>query len=220
MDPDARRRALQQLKAGHAPFSYGPLRKHMPDVMHAQPPLVRTPDVSWEVLKPTIVADCKTEEEATSNTDAGKLLYDWVRGEGYEVIQEDFDRFPLGIGDYVSYWANAVLVRGDELLLTCHDFRRSGGYTDIGRLFAFSVMHAHIRELRHDLREARLAVLQFEQKPRSSRIIRVSYADGATLLSYDAIIRMAVETYATWREVLEERADAARRTGTDDDWWG
>ncbi len=221
MQPAARRRALENLTAGFAPFSYRPLRKRLLDVMNAQPPLVRALDLPWSTLKRLIAADCRSDGELEANTDAGHLLYRFVREEGFEVVQEDFGLFPLGIGDYLSYWANAVLVRGDELILTCHDFRRGGGYTEAAKRFAFSVMHAQIRELRDDLRGARLALLQFEQKPSSARTITVSYADEATLFTYDDIIRMAVETYATWREVLEEQAHAARRTGThDDDWWG
>jgi hypothetical protein len=220
--PDARRTKLMRLKGGRPPFTYGPTRKHTSCILNAQPPLVAVADTPWSLLEGELKRDCKGNLDGiAANLEVAKLMYDYAREHGYEAEQVNFDGFPLSIGEKLTYWFNAVLIKDGQLILAGTDFRRSGGYTKAGLKFAFSVMHEQIRAQNPtDFGSAKLGMFRFPQEPKEDRRIHLDIWGEGELFSYDEIIQRSLDTYTTWAEVLEERAEEARKTGTDDGgWW-
>jgi len=221
MTPESRRRALLQMKAGHAPFSYAPVRTALGDILNAQPGLVVVRPTSWAAVERKVARLARSLVEARANIDVGKLLYEYLAEQEVAALVREFEGFSLGIGQVVRYWPDAVLLVGGVPVLPCFDFRRSGGLTEVGRRFVFSIMNEKFRALSGDFAEARFVIFQLTQEPRQSRIVRSFFADGISLFSYDEIIQMAADTNRLWREILEERAEETRKTGTaDSGWWG
>lgn len=221
LNSDERFKRLRRMKAGRPPFSYKPTRNHESCLLNAQPSLpISVPDTDWETVARLVTKDCGNNPDGVvANLDVSKLLYDYVREHGIVAWQKGHGGFPLSIGVSLRYWLNAVLVQDGQLIIAGTDFRRSGGYTKAGLKFACSVMHEHIRAQNpKDFGEARLAMFRFPQEPKEDRTIHLEFWDESPLLSYDEIVQLSLETYATWGEVLEEQAQDARRTGTGG-WW-
>lgn len=183
--------------------------------MNAQPSLPwPAPATDWEHIEARLRRSAPTEEGFAANVEVTSLLFDLVRGDGFEAQQFDVGRMPIGVGESVAYWVNAVLIRDQEIILPFFDHRRAKGLTQIARTFVFSMMREHLAARHPDL-EARLAIFQFPQQG-DERSIRLSMHEPCSgLLPFDALDAAVTETYAIWREVLEERSDEARKTGTD-----
>ncbi len=212
---DEKRSRLLRHRSGRARFSYDPARAVLLDVVNAQSSLPwRAPATPWEHIEHRLRRDAPTDESFQANLEVTELLFGLVNAEGYEALQFDIGRLPVGVGETVAYWINAVLVKEGNAVLPFFDHRRAKGLTAIARTFVFSMMREHLSARHPDL-DATLAIFQFPQEG-DDRAIRVRQLDAAEkLLSYEALDAAVSETYTIWREILEERLDEARRTGTD-----
>lgn len=216
--PDARRKALVKFKSGFPQFSYEPTRRRLPEITNAQPSLLSLGDTDWSKLE-ACFKKLKNEEEAASNIEVSKLLYDFIREQKYLAVMETFGKLPLGGGVSISYWADAIFFGPDGPTIFGFDFRRAGGFNEAARRFAFSAQHEHIRQRGDDYATAKLGLLQFPPMRNGARKVRPEFANEMELIPYEELIQMARETYSIWFEILEEREDEARRTGTGGSWW-
>lgn len=217
---DEKRSRLRRHRAGRAPYSYDPARAVLLDVINAQARLpFPAPATPWDQIEARLRRAAPSDESFDANKEVTELLFALVRGHGYSAAQIDIGRMPVGVGETVAYWINAVLVRGDEVILPFYDHRRAKGLTELGRKFVFSVMREHLAARHPDL-DARLAIFQFPQEG-DDRAIKLRLDDpSAAKLTYEQLDAAVTETYAIWREVLEERQEDARRTGTGGGFWG
>lgn len=211
---DEKRSRLRRLRAGHAPYSYDPARSVLLDVVNAQGALpLPVPPTSWAQIEALLRRAAKSDDGFLANKEVTRLLYDLVQREGLSATQIDIGRMPVGVGETVAYWINAVLVRGDEAILPFFDHRRAQGLTELGRTFVFAMMREHLAARHPDL-EARFAIFRFPQEGSDRAIKFLLHDPGERRLGYEELDAAVTETYAIWREVLEERLDEARRTGT------
>jgi hypothetical protein len=96
------------------------------------------------------------------------------------------------------------------------DYRRTFRLTAAAKRFAASVMHHAIRlQNPADFGMARLAVFQFPQPDKSdSRVSSLELVSDANLYDREQLAVMIAETFEMWDEVLAERTEKARRSGT------
>lgn len=216
---DAKRAALMRLKGGFSPFSYNPTRKHLSAILNAKPILLMDePDVTWEAVKSAVEKSAASHPKGIApNLEVSQMLFDLVRAGEMRAIEHGLGSFQAGPGQKLQYWSDAYIVRGEDLIIPGFDFRRQNGLGALALKFAFSVSHAHVRESSSDFSDALLGVFQFQQLPNQQRTARlIQHAESSHLFTYEEIIQMSNETTAIWREINEERADEAKRSGTED----
>lgn len=214
LDRDAKWKALQKQKTGFSPWSYDPVRGCSPDILNLQFELLGpSPDTSLAKIERTIRKKAKHPDALAANLETARLFYHLVRERGITASAVDFRRFGTRPGDSVAYWLNAILVYQDQLLIPFPDFRRSVGMNAEARRFAASIAREHISAPYQEFSAAKLAVFQFPQSG-DVRTALMRVVDDSALYSADELAGMIAETYEMWAEVLVDRAEEARRSGT------
>lgn len=214
-----KRTALRRL-LGDPRFSYRSLRMVESDILGVGlrlPMSVGDPPLDGILREVTRLS--KRGDERASCIQVARLFYQLVRAERFRATPEDFLPLQLGLGVPVSFCAQAVLGGGEASVVVATNYRRTP-LAGAGLRFALSVMHEQSRALNPDLRSARLGMVQFPQPRKAERYGTITYGDGADLFSYDSLVSMTGETLDIWTEVQEAAAEEARKTGTDDGWWG
>lgn len=221
MTLDGRRRALVGLLSGHAPFSYKPLRRNLPDLLGMHHRLLRVERPPLDVTLRQIAKVARSPREEQANVELAVLLDHGLKSEAIEAQEEQFRRLPLAIGVSLGFCADAILTRGDQVLVPAFNLRRTPLAGPALR-FALSVMHEQSRALNADLASARLALIQFPHPKNGVRHMSIARTDGVPLYSYEELARMAADTQSTWVELLEAAQEEVRKTGTDGSagWWG
>jgi hypothetical protein len=211
---DEKRKALEQMRLGHPPYSYGPVRGTIADILNVQSdligPMPRTP---WERIEATIRRRAHNDAEERANLRVAEGLFSFV-GEN-EIVGRRHDIFPLqlGVGTKVVFWQPVILTVGDRAIIPFLDPRRVKRLTGQGRRFVFSMMHERIRAADPDFASVTLAIVQFALSVEGPRLPVLFTDRGVALFSFDELDQMVSETYAMWREVCEGRAADARRRG-------
>lgn len=183
-------------------------------------PFSVSPPTLDEVLS-AITARSRKGKELESCLELGKLFHALVQQERFLATPREFGHLQLAVGVSVNYCADVILSQaGSAPLIAGINYRRRP-YTTTGLQFAFSAMHEQSRALDRDLQSARLVMVQFPQPSRNRpRYTSMTLADGFDLIEYRRLAAMASATDALWNEMQEEEVEKARRTGTDQDWWG
>jgi hypothetical protein len=211
---DEKRRALDQMRLGHPPYSYAPVRGTISDVLNVQSdligPMPRTP---WDRIEDTIRRRSHSDAEERANLRVAEGLFDFVTAN--EIVGRRHDIFPLqlGIGTKVVFWQPVILTVGERAIIPFMDPRRAKRLTEQGRRFVFSMMHERIRAADPDFADVSLAIVQFARSEKGPRIPVLFTDRGVELFTFDDLDQMVSETYEMWREVCEERAVDARRRG-------
>lgn len=212
---DQQRKQLEQMRFGRPPFSYAPLRACFHDIFNVQPELFGpVPPTDWSQIEATLRRKSKTSDELKANLAVAKGLHQFAQKAGMRGRQQDFFQLAMSMGQKVSYWLPMVLAHEGQPIVPFIDPRRSRGLNKEGRRFAFSMMHERIRAADPDFEQVRLAIIQFGDLDEDQRYPRVHTDKGVTLFALDELEQMVATTYSLWAEVLEERADEARRSGT------
>ncbi|MEH2590981.1 type VI toxin-antitoxin system SocB family DNA replication inhibitor toxin [Bradyrhizobium sp. AZCC 1721] len=211
---DEKRRALDQMRLGHPPYSYSPVRATISDVLNVQSDLIGPmPRAPWEKIQATIRKRSDSDAEERANLRVAEGLFDFVSEKA--IIGRRHDIFPLqlGIGTKVVFWQPVILTVGERAIIPFLDPRRAKRLTAQGRRFVFSMMHERIRAADPDFADVALAIVQFALSEKGPRVPVVSLDQGVELFTFDELDHMVSETYEMWREVCEERAADARRRG-------
>jgi hypothetical protein len=215
---DQKRAALKQMKFGHPPYSYQPMRRSMLDILNVEAgPLGVVPRAPWQDVADQIGKASRSVEEADANLAVAFALYSYATAANVAGRRHDFFPLAIGVSEKVSFWLPAVIALDGRPLVPFIDPRKAKKLTSDGRRFAFSVMHERIRAADPDFAEVELGILQFgvSSDDRKIRMPRLFTAHDVALFDFDAIDAMVRETYQIWREILEEReAEARRGTGT------
>lgn len=214
---DQKRAALRQMKLGHPPYSYQPMRRSMLDILNVEAgPLGVVSRAPWQQVADQISKVSRSAEEAEANVAVALALYGYATAEGIAGRRHEFFPLAIGVSEKVSLWLPAVIAIGGKPLVPFIDPRRTKKLTSEGRRFAFSVMHERIRAADPDFAEVELGILQFggNSEDRKTRTPRLFTARDVALFDFEAIDAMVRETYQLWREVLTEREAEARRRGT------
>ncbi|TPP09428.1 type VI toxin-antitoxin system SocB family DNA replication inhibitor toxin [Rhizobium glycinendophyticum] len=216
LSDDMKRSALRQMKSGFSTFSYKPVRLAFSDIFNVQlgmfGPVSPTP---WAALESQLTKACKAGAELRNNLQIGKALYDYATSRSIKGRHHDFFPMPMGVGKKVTFWLPMVLALDSKPYAIFIDPRRSKGLTQLGRRFAFSMMHERIRAADEDFADINLGIIRFEDDE-GGRSVRFFSDEGISLYSLDELESMVASTYRIWQEVYEERTAEARskRTGT------
>lgn len=210
------RKALLQMRGGHAPFSYEPLRKSFADILNVTPVLFGATDLTeWSKIEASIRRARTTPEGIDANLAAAKALYEFASD--HAIVGRPHEFFPMqtGGGQAVKLWHSMLLtLDGSKAIVPFIDPRRSKKLTSEARRFAFSMMHERIRIADPDLAAVELAVVQFTAPEKGPRKARLYTAEGQPLFSLGDLEDMIATTYRLWTEICQERAAEARRKGT------
>ena len=212
---DQQRKLLEQMRFGRPPFSYGPLRACFHDIFNVQPELFGpVAPTDWTQIEATLRCKSKSSDELKANLAVAKGLHQFALTADMRGRQQDFYPLAMSMGQKVSYWLPMVLAYEEQPIVPFIDPRRSRGLSKEGRRFAFSMMHERIRAADPDFEEVRLAIIKFGDFDEDRRHPKVHTDEGVMLFTRDELEQMVTTTYSLWTEVLEGRADEARRFGT------
>ena len=212
---DEKRRALEQIRLGHPPYSYAPMRSATSDLLNVQSdligPMPRTP---WDKIEQTIRKRSRSDNEQQANLRVAQGLFSYV--DENRVVGRRHEIFPLGlgVGTKVVFWQPVILTLSARPVIPFLDPRRAKSLTAEGRRFVFSVMHERIRAADPDFADVSLAIVQFTRSDKGPRQPVVFKDNAVQLFTFDQLDEMVRETYEIWLEVCEERAaDVRRRAG-------
>lgn len=212
---DQKRRALEQIRLGHPPYSYAPVRENLSDLLNVQADLLGSlPRTPWQKIKGTICRRARTDSEEDANVRVAEGLFTYA--DQHEVTGRHHEIYPLalGVGTKVVFWHPVVLTLKKRPIIPFFDPRRTKALTVQGRRFVFSVMHERIRAADPDFAEVALGIVQFSLSEKGLREPLLFTDDSVKLFTFDELDQMVRETYEMWREVCEERAaDVRRRAG-------
>jgi hypothetical protein len=209
---DLKRRALEQMRLGRPPYSYGPMRGSLSDLTNVQAdltgPMGRTP---WKKIAEVISRAAKSDLEEEANLCAAEGLFNF--SEAANLVGRRHDIFPLalGVSTKVSYWQPAILTLDGKPTIPFYDPRRAKALTSDGRRFVFSVMHERIRAADPDFADVGFAIFQFSKPAKGARTPMLSYDHSFELFGFDDLEEMVRETYQLWNEVCEDKAADLRR---------
>lgn len=214
--PEAmKRKSLEQVKGGRPPFSYRPSRSCHHDILNVQPDLFGPVDPTpWAVIEEKLARRCRSDVEFENNFRVARGLYDFASSGRIMGRKHEFFPLAMGVGHKVVFWLPMILALEGKPHAIFVDPRRNLGLNAEGRRFVFSMMHERIRAADEDFADLRLAIVRFGEPEDDRRDVKL-YADrGVDLFSLDELETIVTSTYEMWREVLEEREQAARRNAT------
>lgn len=209
---DMKRRSLEKMKGGFAPFSYSPFRAFYHDIFNIQPAMFGPVGMTeWKVVQQNIRRKSRTDEECAHNLLVARGLHEYVSRERIKGRAHDFRTMAMGAGGRVSLWCPMILEVESRPLVPFIEPRRSYGLGAEGRRFAFSMMHEHIRAADEDYAEVCFGIIKFGESDGQRRPVTLHKDDGVRLFSLDELAAMVAATYRIWREVLDEREADTRR---------
>jgi len=212
MPREQKRRALEQMKLAWPPFSYGPMRRSALDILNIQAgPLATGTRTPWQVIEADIRAHSKSSNETNANLCVAEALYFFAEERKFTGRRQEFFALPIGVSEKVTYWSPAIVVIDGRPSVLFIDPRRTRKLSADGRRFVFSVMHERIRVADPDLAQIGLGIIQFANLEDDVRAPSLHTDDGIDLIDFDTLDSMVRETYALWREVLQEREEDSRR---------
>ncbi|ASP97024.1 hypothetical protein GOC87_04635 [Sinorhizobium meliloti] len=212
LSDDLKRSALRQMKGGFSTFSYKHVRACFGDVFNLQigmlAPVQPTP---WEKINERLARTCKSGDELKNNLQIAKALHDYAALSNIAGRRHEFFPMGMGIGRKISLWLPMVLAIEGKPYAIFIDPRRNKGLTELGRRFAFSMMHERIRAADEDFAGINLGIIRFFDNSAGGRSVKLYSDEGVELYSLDELEAMVASTYRIWQEVAEEREAEIRR---------
>lgn len=209
---DQKRNALEQIRYGHPPYSYAPVRGNLSDLLNVQAGMVGAlPRTPWARIEREIRRRSVSDAEEAANLRVARGLFDYA--DERRLSGRHHDIFPLALGTTIKvvFWHPVVLSIDKRPLVPFFDPRRAKALTVQGRRFVFSVMHERIRVADPDFAEVRLGIFQFSRSEKGPRVPILFTDAGVTLFTFEELDQMVRDTYELWREVCEGRAADTRR---------
>jgi hypothetical protein len=216
---DQKWNALKQMKLGHPPYSYQPMRRSLLELLNVEAgPLGAVARAPWREIAEEIAKRAKSDAEEIANLGVAHALYSFANDHSVVGQRQEFFPLAIGLSGKVSYWVPAVISVDGRPTIPFVDPRRAKRLTAEGRRFAFSVMHERIRVADPDFAEVELGIVQLAAHEDDDGVVvrmpKLHTAAGVELFDFDTIDLMVRETYEIWRAVLTEREAEARRKGT------
>jgi hypothetical protein len=209
---EQKRNALEQLRLGFPPYSYGPVRASLSDILNVQAGMLGAlPRTPWAKIKDTIRKRATKDSEEMANLRVAEGLFDYAEQNALAGRHHEIFPLALGVGTKVVFWHPVVLSIDKRPLVPFFDPRRTKALTKQGRRFVFSVMHERIRAADADFEDVAMAVVQFALSEKGPREPIFHLDEGVTRFSFEELDMMVRETYEMWNEVCEERAAETRR---------
>lgn len=213
---DMKRSQLMQMKGGFSPFSYKPVTTCYPDIFNVQSGMFgASPATPWKQIQAQVIRASRLGDEQRNNLQVAKALYEFASNAGAIARRHDFFPMHIGVGKKVSFWLPMVLAVDEQPHAIFIDPRRSKGLTELGRKFAFSMMHERIRAADADFAAINLGIIQFRDDKDDGRTVRLFTDHEVELFDFSELESMVSSTYRIWQEIHEEREVIRRKdTGT------
>ena len=143
LSKDEKRLALRRLHLGVPPFSYDPVKHSWGDILNMQPGMFGPAKATaWEEIEKAISRRSRPGVERDNNLSVAYALHQRAISDGWRSKQHDIYPLTLASGLKLEYWLRLVLVFDGRPLVPHFDPRRSNlRLSEVGRRFAFSVMH-------------------------------------------------------------------------------
>ncbi|MDB5911313.1 MAG: hypothetical protein JWP34_5430 [Massilia sp.] len=207
-----KRNALEAFKLGIVTITYAPVRSRLPDLFNVQPALFgEAAPTDWDTVERLVTRQCRSDDEKVANLLVASALHQFANDHDIFSRQHDFYPMAMRVGQQVEYWLRLVTLVDDSPMVLFVDPRRSRRLSEVGRRFAFSMMHERIRVADPDMSEVRLGIVQLGAVKDGRRVPRLYTDERAELYNFDDLEAMVGETYEIWRDVSERRDDETRR---------
>jgi hypothetical protein len=203
---------LKQVKGGGQGPNYNPTRAQFPGIVNRQPGVFKSERDSWGTVRKHIETACRSPEEWEMNEPVAQQLYDYCAEEGVRAIEVEGYPISFSVGPKLMCWSPAVFLYRDRATIPFLDLRRSRNLHREGMRCIFSLQHHALRVNNPDYADVTFQVFKFEKD--ESRTIRVHEEEGRWLFTYEQLEAMIARTQRLWFDVLAEREEEIRRTGT------
>lgn len=215
-EPLFRQRALlEQMRDGHPPISYAPVRSGIHDILNVQPEMFgQVSPTAWATVQALIKKKSRSEEEEISNLRVALGLHRFATETQIFGRELSFPPLAMGMGRGVVYWDKMVLYLNGRPLIPFFDPRRTRGMTSNARRFAFSMMHERIREADPYYNGVTFGIFQFGDVRGDCRKVTLHTDEEAKRYTLDQMEEMVNATYQLWREVLTAREEEAHRAAS------
>lgn len=208
LDDAQQRHELAAISGNGGYAFYEGVKNNYGAIFNVQPPLFRTPKLTWQQIKTQIRASCTSsrKSEVERNQEVGKALYQYARAHNVVGAEVHFRPLALGMFGTVMFSLPIMLKIDGKNAIPFIDARQTKGLTEAGRRFVFSVNHTHIREQHPDYAGVGFVIFQFPNIPRSPLKAVAHFDGGVELWDTKAIEEMVNRTYRTRVEVLKRAA--------------
>ncbi|WP_430475909.1 type VI toxin-antitoxin system SocB family DNA replication inhibitor toxin [Thalassospira lucentensis] len=219
---DEQIKQLRLIREKEIRMSYQQLRSVLPELFNMGSDLLGPSKPSpWKFIAKRLQKKCRRGIELEANLRAAKSLYQYANSEGIHALKQEFPPLRLGIHQEVRFWQQMLILIDGKPFIPFIEPRTSYGLSNDGRVFAFSMMHEHIRASDPDYSDVGFTIFQLGKPSKNpdtgekTRSTRVYFDHSVDLLSMEELEKMAATTYGLWAEVLAEKdAPAAPATGT------
>lgn len=198
--------------------SYEPYRRHNGDALNEQYPLLEDDREATplSMLEAAVAKACKGDADLLAmNLAVARATHRYAVEHEIEARREEVRRLTLPFGHSYDFGMPMILIYADgRMVAVFPDLRRKEPLTATGRRFVFSAMHQRWRENYPDLLSIGLESWRYADN--EIRTVKAIPCEEQDLISYDAIMADAKETYEIWHEVLREGDDRRRGGGGDD----
>lgn len=200
-----KRKRLETHKLTGGAWSYDPAKTKQFTLANPTNPLgLRSAGPTIEQVKLELAKQCYCKDQLESCREIIDLFGGWLKAEAQDAYEARIPDMAVGALGNVRYWENFALVIEGRSTFIWSDCRRQRGLSEIGRKFAFSMMHEQIRIGYPDFFDANLCILQYPSNDDNSRYVKPHFVPDS-LFDLKELSSMVEETYAIWSEVLDER---------------
>lgn len=206
------RHALKQVKGSGQGPNYNPTRSQFPGIVNRQPGVFASERDTWQIVEKHIKAASRSGEEQDLNLPVARQLYDYCVAESVQAVELDGFPISFSVGPKLLCWSPALFLYSDRMTVPFLDLRRSRRLHREARRCIYSLQHHALRVNNPDYQDVTFEIFQFE--PNKGRSIRALPEDNCWLFSYEQLEQMITQTQNLWFDVLVNREEEARRTGT------
>ncbi len=216
LDPQSQWTQLKRLRNFKPPHTYKPTKTCVPDILNEQGPFTGSEPTPWDKIDELIAKTATHQKEYEYNRAVAYSLHGFCTEHRIVSRRKPIAPWPVGFGHHVVYWWDLYCLLESRAVIPFIEPRLNNPMTALARLFAFSLIHERVRVSDPDFADAALLILQFGKGEEGYRPIRPHWAEGLHLFDSGEINEMVSTTYRIWKEVLSEREEMERKTGTDD----
>ncbi|BCK76473.1 hypothetical protein EMQ_2079 [Acetobacter aceti NBRC 14818] len=217
---EKRDKAIRKFLSGWPPFTYGPLRKWLNDILCAKGQLpLELLSPPWALIENKIIKACgKNEEGKIYNSKKGKSLYEFRENNDIQFrSHQTLSSLILPNGTRTTFWSNIIAVSNGRPLLPFFDLRSSSGLnSNKAKQIAMSIQQRVAIEQDADLDQSGTtpAIIQVSGSLKDGFTTQLIENNFHTLLSMSEIEEIVLEVWDDMIRVRQEDQGLERKTGT------
>lgn len=206
------RSMLKQVKGGGRGPNYNPTRRQFPGIVNRQPGVFESKRDDWTTIEGNIRSACRSDDEWHMNEPVARQLFNYCVESAVRAIEVEGFPISFSVGPKLMCWSPAIFIYPDRITIPFLDLRRTRNLHREAMRCIFSLQHHALRVNNPDHSEITFEILKFANT--SERSLQVHTEDERWLFSYEELEQMIAVTQRLWFDVLAEREEEIRRTGT------